>query len=66
MMKCILKPNEENLDHLKLELYDLARLINIDIDHIIPDGLHLLLRVTDKLIENLIHGASTNDHNVAS
>ena len=40
------------------------RLIDIDIDHIIPDELHLLLRVTDKMIENLINAAIAYDHNV--
>ena len=30
-----------------------SRLNDIDIDHIILDELHLSLRVTDKLIENL-------------
>ena len=38
------------------------RLINIDIQHtIIPDELHLLLRVTDRMIENLINGAVAYD-----
>ena len=37
------------------------RLINIDIEHIIPDELHLLLRVTDRMIENLINGAVAYD-----
>lgn len=41
-----------------------ARLINIDIDHVIPDELHLLLRITDKLIENLINAAVQYDHNM--
>ena len=40
------------------------RLINIDINHIIPDELHLLLRITDKLIDNLINAAVQYDHNV--
>jgi len=37
------------------------RLINIDPDHVIPDELHLLLRITDRLIENLISGAKASD-----
>ena len=37
--------------------YVRQKLINIDPDHIIPDELHLLLRITDRLIENLISGA---------
>ena len=37
------------------------RLINIDIEHVIPDELHLLLRVTDRMIENLINGAVASD-----
>ena len=40
------------------------RLINIDVNHVIPDELHLLLRVTDRLIENLIIGDMAYDHNV--
>lgn len=42
--------------------YTRPRLINIDIDHVIPDELHLLLQVTDRLIENLINGAVAHDH----
>ena len=38
------------------------RLINIDLDHILPDELHLLLRITDRLIENLINGAVAYDN----
>ena len=41
--------------------YIRQKLINIDIDHIIPDELHLLLRITDGLIENLINGAVAHD-----
>ena len=37
------------------------RLINIYIEHVIPDELHLLLRVTDRMIENLINGAVAYD-----
>ena len=37
------------------------RLINIDPDHVISDELHLLLRITDRLIENLISGAKASD-----
>ena len=37
------------------------KLINIDVDHIIPDELHLLLRITDRLIENLINSAVAHD-----
>ena len=42
--------------------YIKQRLINIDLDHLIPDELHLLLRITDRLIENLISGAITYDN----
>ena len=42
--------------------YIRERLINIDTDHIIPDELHLLLRITDRMIENLINGAVAHDH----
>ena len=42
--------------------YIRQKLINIDLDHIIPDELHLLLRITDRLIKNLISGAITNDN----
>ena len=36
-------------------------LLKIDPDNIIPDELHLLLRITDVLTENLISAAKTND-----
>ena len=29
-------------------------LINIDLDHVVPDELHLLLRITDRLLQNVI------------
>jgi len=38
-----------------------CRLINIDPDHVIPDELHLLFRITDRLIGNLISGAKVSD-----
>ena len=41
--------------------YIYQRLINIDIEHIIPDELHLLLRITDRMLENLITGADAHD-----
>ena len=28
---------------------------NIDLDHVVPDELHLLLRITDRLLENIIN-----------
>jgi len=37
------------------------RLTNVDLDHVIPDELHLLLRITDRLIDNLINGAKGSD-----
>ena len=40
------------------------RLINIDINHVIPNKLHLLLRITDRLIENLISSATLYDYKV--
>jgi len=36
-------------------------LLNIEIDHIIPDELHLLLRITDVLLKNLIRTAVAHD-----
>jgi len=39
------------------------RLINIETDHVMPDELHLLLWITDRLIENLINGAKVSDRN---
>ena len=36
-------------------------LLHFPIDHIIPDELHLQLRITDHLIENLIHAAVNHD-----
>ena len=29
-------------------------LINIDLDHVVPDELHLLLRITDRQLQNVI------------
>ena len=36
-------------------------LLNIDLNNVVPDELHLLLRVMDVLIRNLINAAMTND-----
>jgi len=36
-------------------------LLNFPLDHIIPDELHLMLRVIDQLIENLICAAVAHD-----
>ncbi|XP_065892708.1 uncharacterized protein [Dysidea avara] len=36
-------------------------LLNLDLDHIIPDELHLMLRVTDRLITALIQTAKSYD-----
>ena len=36
-------------------------LLDLPLHNIIPDELHLLLRITDRLIENLINGAVQND-----
>ena len=41
-------------------------LLEIDLDHIIPDELHMLLRVTDVLIQNLIHAATSHDKNISN
>ena len=38
-----------------------APLLNIELNNIIPDELHLLLRITDILTRNLIHAAMTHD-----
>ena len=52
----------ETLHEVKLlHFIALERLINIDTDHIIPDKLHLLLCITDEMIENLINGAVAHD-----
>ena len=45
--------NDKGCKHLPL--------INIDPGNIIPDELHLLLRITDVLISNLISAAKTDD-----
>ena len=43
---------------------DKLPLLNIPLDHIVPDELHLLLQVTDVLIEALITTAIAHDrHN---
>ena len=36
-------------------------MLDIDIDHYIPDELHLLMRITDILLTNLIDDAMSND-----
>ena len=36
-------------------------LLDLPLENIIPDELHLLLRITDRLIENLINGAVQSD-----
>ena len=36
-------------------------LLNLELDHIIPDELHLMLRVTDRLIKALMHTAQSYD-----
>ena len=36
-------------------------MLNIELDHVIPDELHLLLRVTDVLINNIITSAISHD-----
>jgi len=38
-------------------------LVDIELDHVIPDELHMLLRVTDVLIQNLINAATSHDRN---
>ena len=37
-------------------------LITIDLDYWIPGELHLLLRITDVLIQNLINAAASDDY----
>ena len=41
-------------------------LISLELDHVIPDELHMLLRITDVLIQNLINAATSNDRNKSS
>ena len=36
-------------------------LLRINLDNVIPDELHLILRITDVLIRNLIHAAASHD-----
>ena len=38
-------------------------LTTLDLDHVIPDELHMLLRITDVLIQNLINTATSDDRN---
>lgn len=38
-----------------------APLLDLELDHVIPDELHLMLRVTDVLIQGLIDTATTYD-----
>ena len=40
-------------------------LLELDLEHVIPDELHMLLRVTDVLIQNLINAATSNDLNIS-
>lgn len=37
-------------------------LLNVELDHIIPDELHLLLRITDVLVEALVSTVVAHDH----
>jgi len=39
-----------------------APLLELELDHIVPDELHLLLRVMDMLIQALIDTAAAHDH----
>ena len=47
----------------KMESHDSLHkpILNIELDHVIPDELHLLLRVTDVLINNIITSAISHD-----
>ena len=38
-----------------------APLLNVDIEHYIPDELHLMMRITDVLLQNLIDDAMSKD-----
>lgn len=41
-------------------------LLELDLDHVIPDELHMLLRVTDVLIQNLVNAATSHDWNISN
>ena len=41
-----------------------APLIDLPLDHVIPDELHMMLRITDILIQNLINAATSYDRNI--
>ena len=41
-------------------------LTTLDLDQIIPDELHMLLRITDILIQNLINAATSDDQNIVA
>ena len=43
--------------------YRFEPLLSIELDHVIPDELHLLLRITDVLLRNLINSAIGYDNN---
>ena len=51
-----LKENIDNLGRIK------PPLLLINLNYVIPDELHLLLRITDRLIRNLILAAVAADH----
>ena len=51
-----LKDNKDNKGRIR------SPLLHIKLDHIVPDELHLLLRIIDVLIRNLILAAVAEDH----
>ena len=40
-------------------------LLKVDLEHVIPDDIHMLVRVTDVLIQNLINTVTSNDLNIS-
>ena len=40
-------------------------LLKVDLEHVIPDDIHILVRVTDVLIQNLINTVTSNDLNIS-
>ena len=56
-----LKHLKENVESQELGVIN-QLLLNIELDHVVVDELHLLLRITDRLIDNLVIRAAELDH----
>ena len=58
MQRIILSKAKPNYGCIKMPL------LTVDLEHIIPGDLHMLVRVTNVLIQNLINAVTSNDLNI--